>query len=340
MAEMTLGRTGLVVEQSGFGALPIQRISEQEAVKLVRKAYEGGMNYFDTARAYTDSEQKLGVAFEGMRDKVIIATKTMATTVDAFWKDLEESLRLLRTDYIDVYQFHNPAFCPKPGDESGLYDAMLKAKQQGKIRFIGFTNHRLDVAHEAIDSGLYDLLMFPFSYISSDKELAVAEACLKAGMGFVAMKALCGGLIVNARAASGWIAQHKGVLPIWGIQREHELDEFLAGIPSPPELDDALWAVIEEDRRQLQGDFCRGCGYCMPCPMGIQINSCARASVMMRRAPAINFLCEEGQAMMKKIEDCIGCGQCAAKCPYGLNTPELLKRNYQDYKEVLAGKPL
>ena len=132
MAKMTLGRTGLVVEQSGFGALPIQRISGTEAVHLLRKAYEGGMNYFDTARAYTDSEQKVGAAFAGMRDKVIIATKTMATTVEGFWKDLEESLRLLRTDYIDVYQFHNPSFCPKPGDESGLYEAAFKGQGAGK----------------------------------------------------------------------------------------------------------------------------------------------------------------------------------------------------------------
>ncbi len=340
MAKMTLGRTGLQVEQTGFGALPIQRISKEDAVRLVRRAFEGGITYFDTARAYTDSEEKLGEALHDVRDQVILATKTMAKNVDDFWKDLHESLKMLRTDYIDVYQFHTPPFCPKPGDETGLYDAMLKAKRQGKIRFIGFTNHRLDVAHEAIDSGLYDLLMFPFSYISTEKELKVASDCLASGMAFVAMKALCGGLITNARAASGWIAQHKGVLPIFGIQRERELDEFLACIPDPPQLDDALQAVIEKDRKELQGDFCRGCGYCMPCPQGIQINSCARASVMMRRAPAINFLSEEGQAMMKKIEDCIECGQCAAKCPYGLDTPALLKRNYQDFKEVLAGKPL
>ncbi|MBC5580151.1 aldo/keto reductase [Anaerofilum sp. BX8] len=340
MAKMTLGRTGLTVEQNGFGALPIQRISKEEAVRLLRRAQEGGMTYFDTARAYTDSEEKLGAAFAGMRDKVVIATKTMAQTAHAFWDDLHTSLRLLGTDYVDVYQFHTPSFCPRPGDESGLYDAMLEAKRQGKVRFIGITNHRLDVAHEAIDSGLYDLLMFPFSYISSEKELAVADACLEKGMAFVAMKALCGGLITNSAAACAWVAQHQGVLPIWGIQRERELDEFLSYLPTPPRLDDKLRAVIEQDRRELEGDFCRGCGYCMPCPQGIKINSCARASVMMRRAPAINFLSEEGQAMMKKIEDCVGCGQCAAKCPYGLDTPALLQRNYQDFKEVLAGKPL
>lgn len=340
MATITLGRTGLRVEQNGFGALPIQRISKSEAVRLLRRAQEGGMTYFDTARAYTDSEEKLGAAFGGLRDKVVIATKTMAKSAEAFWDDLHTSLRQLGTDYVDVYQFHTPPFCPKPGDESGLYDAMLQAKRQGKVRFIGITNHRLDVAHEAVSSGLYDLLMFPFSYISSEKELAVADACLEKGMAFVAMKALCGGLITDSAAACAWVARHPGVLPIWGIQRERELDEFLSYIPTPPQLDEGLRAVIERDRRELQGDFCRGCGYCMPCPQGIQINSCARASVMMRRAPAINFLSEAGQEMMKKIEDCIGCGQCAAKCPYGLDTPALLQRNYQDFKEVLAGKPL
>ena len=155
MRTITLGSTGIVTPQNAFGALPIQRISEQDAVALLRRAFEGGMTFFDTARAYSDSEQKVGAAFSSMRDKIVLATKTGAQTAEGFRKDLETSLRTLKTDYIDIYQFHNPAFCPKPGGEDGLYDAALEAKKQGKIRHISITNHRLAVAHEAIDSGLY-----------------------------------------------------------------------------------------------------------------------------------------------------------------------------------------
>ena len=167
MSTVTLGRTGITTNKNGFGALPIQRIPEEEAVYLLRKAYENGITFFDTARWYTDSEHKTGMAFAGMRDRLFIATKTGAQDAAGFWKDLETSLTQLQTDYIDLYQFHNPAFCPKPGDESGLYDAALKAKAQGKIRHIGITNHRLAVAHEAIDSGLYETLQFPFCYLAT-----------------------------------------------------------------------------------------------------------------------------------------------------------------------------
>ena len=183
MGRIKLGRTGLVVEKQGFGCLPIQRISKAEAVELLHRAYDGGMNYFDTARAYSDSEEKVGAAFAGMRDRVILATKTAAQTADGFWKDLESSLRALGTDHIDVYQFHNPAFCPRPGGADGLYDAALEAKRQGKIRHISITNHRLAVAHEAIGSGLYDTLQFPFSYLSGAQELELVEKCRAADMG-------------------------------------------------------------------------------------------------------------------------------------------------------------
>ena len=160
MQKIEFGSTGLVIEKNGFGCLPIQRISETEAVKLLHKACDGGINFFDTARAYSDSEQKVGAAFSGMRDRIVLATKTGAQTAEGFWRDLETSLRTLKTDYIDIYQFHNPAFCPKPGGEDGLYDAALEAKKQGKIRHISITNHRLAVAQEAIDSGLYASLQF------------------------------------------------------------------------------------------------------------------------------------------------------------------------------------
>ena len=284
--DVRLGSTGIVVNKNGFGALPMQRVSMEEAVQLVRRAFEGGITFFDTARYYTDSEEKLGEALEGIRDKVYIATKTGASTGEALKKELETSLKNLRTDHIDIYQFHNPAVCPKPGDGSGLYEAMEEAKAQGMVRHIGITNHRLAVAHEAIDSGLYETLQFPFCYLADEKDVELVEKCKKADMGFIAMKALSGGLITNSRAAYAFEAQFDNVLPIWGVQRQTELEEFLSYIKNPPAMTDEIKALIEADKKELAGDFCRGCGYCMPCPVGIEINNCARMSLLLRRSPS------------------------------------------------------
>ncbi len=338
MQTIKLGKTGIETNKNAFGALPIQRISDEAAVTLLRKAYENGMTFFDTARMYSDSEHKVGLAFEGMREKVIIATKTGAQNAEGFWKDLETSLTNLKTDYIDIYQFHNPAFCPKPGDESGLYDAALQAKEQGKIRHIGITNHRLAVAHDAIDSGLYETLQFPFCYLATDKDIELVEKCKAADMGFIAMKALSGGLITNSAAAYAYLAQYDNVLPIWGVQREAELDEFLSYIDNPPAMTEEIKALIDKDRAELLGEFCRGCGYCMPCPAGIEISMCARMSLMIRRAPSADYLGEVWQEKMGKIEACLHCGQCKGRCPYNLDTPALLAKNLEDYKNVLAGK--
>ncbi len=338
MQTVTLGSTNITVNKNGFGALPIQRISGQDAVYLIQKAFRAGITFFDTARFYTDSEEKLGEALENIRDKVYIATKTGATTVDGFWKDLDTSLRNLRTDYVDLYQFHNPAFCPKPGDGSGLYEAMLQAKAEGKVRHIGITNHRLSVAEEAINSGLYETLQFPFCYLSGEKELDLVKKCKEKNMGFIAMKALSGGLITNSAAAYAFLAEYDNVLPIWGVQREKELDEFISYIETPPCMTPELESFIAKERQELSGEFCRGCGYCMPCPAGIEINNCARMSLLLRRSPSELQLTEEVQAKMKKIEDCLHCGKCKSKCPYELDTPALLARNYEDYKQVLAGK--
>ncbi|MDF2611982.1 MAG: aldo/keto reductase [Lachnospiraceae bacterium] len=336
MQTVTLGKTGLVVSKNGFGALPIQRISKNEAVYLLQKAFYNGINYYDTARWYSNSEEKLGAAFSYIRDKIFISTKTGAQTVTDFWKDLEQSLEYLHTDYIDIYQFHNPAYCPKPGDESGLYEAMLEAKKQGKIRFIGITNHRLAVAREAIDTNLYDTLQFPFSYLSTEADLEVVKACEKKNVGFIAMKALSGGLITDSAMAYAYLAKFDNVAPIWGIQRESELDEFLSYIDAPPILTEEMNRKIERDRNELAGDFCRGCGYCMPCPVGIEINTSARMSLLLRRAPQETYLNEDWQNKMKIIESCLHCNQCISKCPYGLNTPELLKKNYEDYKTFIC----
>ncbi len=339
MSQVTLGSTGITVDKNGFGALPIQRISFEEAGKLLVKAYNSGIRYFDTARMYSDSEAKIGEAFEKagiVREEVYIATKTMAKTAEDFWSDLAESLEALKTDYIDVYQFHNPGFCPKPGGEDGLYDAALKAKAEGKIRHIGITNHRMAVAEEAIESGLYETLQFPFSYLADEREIELANKCKEHNMGFVAMKGMSGGLINRADVAYAFCDLFDNVLPIWGVQREKELDDFLACAENPPVYDDEMKAFVESERRELTGDFCRGCGYCMPCPAGIFIQDCARMSLMIRRAPVSVYMDEAHQAQMQQIKNCLHCGQCASRCPYGLDTPTLLQKNLEDYEAALA----
>lgn len=338
MRQVVLGTTGIRVPQNGFGALPIQRVTKEEAVRLVRAAYEGGIRFFDTARAYSDSEEKLGEAFQGMRDKVFLATKTHAKTPEEFWQHLDTSLRLLQTDYIDVYQFHCVNQCWKPGDGSGMYEAMLEAKKQGKIRHIGVTAHKIRVAFECVESGLYETMQFPFSYLASEEEVRLVRLCKEKQVGFIAMKGLAGGLIHRSEAAMAYIGQFGNVLPIWGIQRETELKEWLSYMRETPGMTEELSEYISRERQELSGEFCRGCGYCMPCPAGIQINQCARMSLMLRRAPSKAWLTPEMQAEMKKIENCLNCRQCTKKCPYELDTPALLKKNYEDYQKVLAGE--
>ena len=339
MIKVKLGNTGIVVNKNGFGALPIQRVDMENAIKILRMAFDGGVDFFDTARAYSDSEEKLGKAFEGIdRSRYYIATKTMAKTGEQLRKDLETSLNNLKTDYVDIYQLHCAPKCFRPGEEDGVYDAALEAKREGKIKHIGITAHLLNVAEEAIASGLYETLQFPFAYISSEKEIALVKKCEAAGMGFLGMKGLAGGLLTNSKLCYWFACQHEAVLPLWGIQKESELAEFLSYQDQTPVMDEEMKAVYEKDLKELSGDFCRGCGYCMPCPKGIQINNCARISQLLRRSPSANWLGEEWQANMAKIKECIHCNQCASRCPYGLDTPKLLEKNLADYENVVAGK--
>ena len=334
METVRLGKTNLTVSKNGFGALPIQRASTEEAIKILRKAYDGGIYYFDTARFYTDSEEKIGLALSDVRENIIVSSKTMALDAEGFRKDLRTSLMLMKTDYIDIYQFHNPPFCPKPGDGSGLYEAMLEARQKGMIRHIGITNHKLSVAREAVESGLYETLQFPFSYLAGEKEEELVRLCEENDVGFICMKALAGGLITRSDVAYAFLAQYP-VAPIWGIQKQSELDEFLSYNDVPPVMTDEMREFIKRERAELSGEFCRGCGYCMPCPEGIEINTCARMSLLLRRSPTAGHLTQKSREMMKKVESCRECGLCSSRCPYGLDTPALLKKNYQDYLTFL-----
>lgn len=331
MEKMRLGRTNITALRTAFGALPIQRINKDSAGLILKKAYDNGINFFDTARAYTDSEEKIGYALSDVRKDIIIATKTMATDKKTLFEQLETSLRLLKTDYIDIYQLHNPASVDYE-DPDGAYAGLLEAKKKGLIRFIGITNHRLNVALEAAVSERFDTIQFPLNMLSSDQDLRLIEECRKHDIGLIAMKAMSGGLIRRPAATFAFLRQYSNVLPIWGIQRESELDEFLEYEKNPPVLDNAMLKLIEKEREELSGDFCRGCGYCKPCPAGIPIETAARLTLLMSRSPVEKFLTEEFKEQMDRINNCTGCGHCKKNCPYGLDTPALLRRNLADYK--------
>ena len=336
METMRLGRTNIIASKSGFGALPIQRISIEDASILLKKAYDSGINFFDTARAYTDSEEKIGYALSEVRNHITIATKTAAIDKKSLFADLETSLKKLKTDVIDIYQLHNPPELPDYDDPDGLYQGLLEAKANGMIRFLGLTNHRLSVAMQAARDKKFDTIQFPLSSLSSDEDLNLAHLCKENDIGFIAMKAMSGGLITNAASTFAFLRQFDNVLPIWGIQRMRELDEFLSYEKKPPVLDEALLKIIEQDRDQLAGSFCRGCGYCQPCPAQIPIETAARISLLLTRAPYQGFLTDEFKEKMERINNCTHCNHCKNHCPYGLDTPSLLKHMLEEYNRFYA----
>lgn len=342
MEMIRFGRTGLQVGRTGFGAIPIQRLSFEEAGAILRHAYEGGVNLFDTARGYSDSEEKIGRALSPVRDKIILATKSGAPDKAGLLAHLETSLRNLSTDYVDILQLHNLSEPPDPNDPNSAYAGLLEARQKGMVRFLGITAHRLGNATAAAESGLYDTIQFPLSAISTPEDLGIIDLCRRKDLGLLAMKALCGGLLTKARPAFAFLRQYENVVPIWGIQKQAELAELLALEADPPALDGGMRAAIESDRAELSGQFCRACGYCLPCPADIPIPMAARMKFLLRRMPAENFLSEEWQQKMRRINDCKLCRQCADRCPYELDTPQLLKRMLDDYEAFLrqngAGK--
>ena len=241
MDKIKLGRTNLMVTRSGFGALPVQRVSFDDAKNILQKAYDNGINFFDTARAYSDSEEKIGYSLSDVRENIIIATKTHAEDKKTLLEHLNTSLKNLKTDYIDIYQLHNPDVLPDPEDPDGLYAGLIEAKKKGLVHFIGITNHKLKNAMDAAASGLYDTIQFPLCSLSSDDDLLLIKECKKRNVGLIAMKALSGGLITNASSAFAFLRQFDNVVPIWGMQRETELDEFITLEKNPPALDEAMW---------------------------------------------------------------------------------------------------
>ena len=334
MKLVRLGKTELMVTKPAMGCLPVQRCTEEDAVKLLRAAYEGGINYFDTANVYSDSEKKMGLALSDVRDKIIISTKSMATDRKGVLAHIENSLRMMKIDYIDLFQLHKVGEVPDFDDPEGIWAGAVEAKERGWIGHIGVTSHRIDVAEECIKTGRFETLQFPFSYISSERDLALAEKCKEADMGFIAMKGLAGGLLgVNPRACHAFMNLYDNVVPIWGIQHMEELEQWLALAEEDPVMDEVLSEQIKKDRQELSGSFCRSCGYCMPCTVGIEIRECARMGMNIRRSPWRPFFTEDWRAKMAQIENCVDCGLCKSRCPYELDTPNLLKYMLKDYNE-------
>ena len=336
MKKIRLGKTELQVTKTGMGCLPVQRCDEETSVRLLRAAYEGGINFYDTANAYTDSEQKLGLALSDVRDSIILATKSAERDKEGVLRHIANSLEKLKTDHIDLFQFHNVPEMPDPKDGSGAYAGALEAQRRGWIDHIGVTTHRVDVAERCVESGYFETLQFPFSYISDERDLALAEKCRRADMGYIAMKGLAGGLLKNPRACYAFMNQYENVVPIWGIQRMEELEQWLAVGREDVRMDAGLAAFIEKERKELCGSFCRSCGYCMPCTADIEIRECARMKLLLRRMPWQNFINPEWREKMDKIRDCEDCGSCKEKCPYGLDIPALLKEMLRDYDEFYA----
>lgn len=335
MEKMILGRTGLEISRSGFGALPIQRVSFEEAARLLNRALDAGINYIDTARAYSDSEAKIGAGVGNRRSEFFIATKTHAKTGEALKKDLETSLRELKTDVIDVYQFHNPDFVPVPGGEDGLYDAAVQARREGKIRFIGITQHSIERAFQAVNSGLYDTIEYPFNHLSTERDRELVRLCSEKNVGFVAMKALSGGLVTDARLPFVFLREYANVVPIWGFQKMEELNQIIDMEQNPPVRTDEIDRLIERDRRELSGAFCRSCGYCLPCPADIKIPQANRMMQLLGRAVWQNYVTPEWQREMEKIENCVHCGACAKRCPYGLKPYESMREQLKGYREFV-----
>ncbi len=337
METTVLGRAGFRVSRTGFGCLPIQRVTEAEAGRLLCRALDAGITLFDTARMYTDSEAKIGAAIASRRGEYTLATKTTAQNADGFWKQLTESLRLLRTDCVDIYQFHNPPFVPMPGGEDGLFDAAAEAKRRGMIRAIGITQHAVSLAREAVDSGLYDTLQYPFNHLATAEEVALVAWCADKNVGFLCMKAMSGGLVTDAAIPFSFIRQYPASVPIWGFQRPEELEQLIALSENPPALDDTMRARVEADRAALSGSFCRGCGYCLPCPQAIPIHNANRMTQLLTRSPSAQWLTDEWRDGMAKIASCTQCGACAKRCPYGLRPHETLPSHLAFYNGFVKG---
>lgn len=327
MEYRVLGKTGLEISRLGFGGIPIQKTNKEKARELIAELAEAGVNYIDTARMYTVSEEYLGYALEGVRDKFVIATKSTARTREAMRADIEISLKNLRTDYIDLYQLHNPSMkdlerCIAKG---GALEALFEARAEGKIGHIGITLHSKDVFAEAVKLPWVETIMFPYNIVETQGEELIAE-CAERNIGFVCMKPLAGGAIDDARAAMRFAAANPAVTVIIpGMADSTEIKENIAAVDDSSELSSDEKVRISKIKAELGTNFCRRCNYCAPCAVGINIPSVLLFEGYYNRYGLKEWAIARYESLDKKVSDCIDCGACESRCPYKLPIREMLR---------------
>lgn len=335
MEYTTLGKTGLKISRMGFGGIPIQRIDAEGTKKLMKQLAEEGVNYIDTARGYTVSEEYLGYALEGIRDKFVIATKSMARTREAMEADIEKSLGNLRTNHIDLYQVHNPSMeqLDQVIGEGGALEALMEAKAAGKIGHIGLTAHSTAVFERALGLDWVETIMFPYNIVEQ-QGAELIHKCAEKNIGFIDMKPLAGGAIEDATLALRYVCSNPDVtVVIPGMAEVRELEQNLAACSNTEPLADEELKAMDKVREQLGTDFCRRCNYCAPCTVGINIPSVFLFAGYLQRYDLADWAKDRYSTLKVKASACIGCGKCEPRCPYHLPIREKLKKCAQDMGE-------
>ncbi|HUW13786.1 MAG TPA: aldo/keto reductase [Anaerolineae bacterium] len=341
MRTTRLGRTGLSVSRVGFGAIPIQRLSDAQAIEVVQGCLDLGVTLLDAANSYTTSEERIGKAIAGRRDQVILATKTMARDKVTARAHLELSLRRLGTEVIDLWQFHNVSTFEAyeqvlaPG---GAMEAAREALQAGLVKHIGISSHSLDMARVAVSSGLFETIQFPFNFITCEPEEELLPLAAEHDVGFIAMKPFAGGMLDDANLAIKYLLQFDGVVPDPGIETVEEMEEIAAIVSGPAELTPHEQEQIALMRAEVGTRFCRRCGYCQPCPQEVNISMALNLASFWKRFPPERMVSGWLAEVAEGGRNCIQCGECEEKCPYHLPIREMLTESLDFYDRTVLGR--
>jgi len=335
MRYLELGKTGLTVSEVGFGGIPIIRLSTAEAVKVLRLAYDRGITLFDTANAYLDSEEKMGLAFEGLRSRLVLATKTLKRDREGVEADIDLSLRRLRTDYVDLFQIHQlsqESDYQKVTGPNGALEAVCRARERGKVRHIGLTSHSIDMAAKLVGTELFSTIQFPFNFIESKPVDDLHPRARQQQMGILAMKPFAGGVLDNGELCFKFLRQFPDVIPLPGFDAPDRVDEIADIYEKENSIAPEDLAAMERYRTELGQRFCRRCEYCQPCGHDVKITPAMAYPILARRmspAKAVGFAAK----VMESVRNCIECGECVERCPYDLPIPEMLQKNLALYEK-------